>query len=161
MPKLDIKTAKRVNAAETGGGFTLLDEDEYVLELAEVKEAAKPNRNGDHGWIWSFKVVTGQSTGTKFAGKQCRLNTWFGEDSDWFTKMVFEAFEVKPNVDTDTLVGKQIKGVITQREQTVGRNKGKMTHDVSTVFPVSQSADDDADDWADGDGGGSTDEPDF
>lgn len=159
MPKLDSKTARRVNAAETGGGgFTLLDEDEYVLKLASCKVSNKPNRNGDLGWVWQFEVSSGAETGDKFKGKPIRTNTWLSEESDWFLKQMFDAFEVKPNVDTDTLIGKEIKAIVTQREITAGARKGKMSNDISSMMPVSASSDDD-EDWDKDEG--SSDDPDF
>jgi hypothetical protein len=160
VPKLDNATAKRVHAAETGGGFTLLDEDEYILKLKEVKAATKPNRNGDPGWIWQFEVVSGQATEDKFAGKGIRTNTWFGVDSDWFTKTIFEAFEVKPNVHTDTLIGKTVKAVVTQREQTQGTRKGQLTNDIGSIISINAKTEE-ADEWGDDSSGGSTDDPDF
>jgi hypothetical protein len=150
MPKLDSKTAKRVNSAEGGGGgFTLLDEDEYTLKLTGVKVGAKPNKNGDLGWVWSFEVSSGEQTGDKFKGKPIRTNTWLSEDSDWYLKQMFDAFGAKPNVDTDTLIGKEIRGIVTQREIMAGARKGQLSNDLGSMMPVSDG-DADADGWDDG-----------
>jgi len=157
VPKLDNDTAKAVNKAE-GSSFTLLDEDEYVLQLDKVVVSTKADVNGNYPWIWTFSVISGQITGDKFKGKTSRTNTGWAENQHWFAKMVFDAFGVKPNVDTDTLLGKQVKAVIVQREIQVGRNKGKMSNDIQTLLPF--TTDEGGDDgWADE--GDDTSEPDF
>ena len=146
MPKLDRETAKAVHEAE-GSAYTLLDEDEYLVKLDKVAIADKPDKNGNTYWIWTFTVISGQMTGDKFKGKQLGTNTGFSENQLWFAKMVFDAFEVNPNVDTDTLLGKEVKALVGQREIQQGRNKGKMSNDVQTLLPASASAEAD-DDWA-------------
>lgn len=162
MPKLDTKTAKEVYAAESTGGFVLLDEDEYILKLDKVIVSPKPDTNNNVYWIWTFSVESGQLTGDKFKGKTIRCNTGFAENQQWFAKMVFEAFEVKPNVDTDTLLGKTVKAVVTQREQQAGKNKGKMTHDIATLLPVTaETGGDDNWDADDSDDKSGADDDDF
>ncbi len=158
MPKLDRATALAVNKAESGGG-TLLDEDEYLLKLLSVKVSPKPDRNGSHYWIWEFEVVSGAESKDKFKGKKTRSNTGLADNQHWFLKMFFEAFEVKPNVDTDTLVGKEVKGLISQHVITSGTRKGQLSNDINSLFPASQSAAGGEEDWADE--GGKDDEPDF
>ncbi|HUN38451.1 MAG TPA: hypothetical protein VMU95_41200 [Trebonia sp.] len=153
MPKLDAATAKAVAKAE-GSGSALLDEDEYVLKLDKVVVSPKPDVNGNGYWIWTFSVVSGQLTGDKFKGKTIRANTGFAENQAWFLKMFFEAFEVKPNVDTDILLGKEVKGIVGQREIQKGARKGQMASDLQTLLPVgsnSDGEDDDSDDDADDD----------
>ena len=154
MPKLDTATAKAVAKAE-GSGSALLDEDEYVLKLDKVVVSPKPDKNGNGYWIWTFSVQSGQLTGDKFKGKTLRANTGFGENQAWFLKMFFEAFEVKPNVDTDTILGKEVKGIVGQREIQQGARKGQMASDLQTLLPVGSDPDgddsDDADDDADDD----------
>lgn len=142
MPKLDTKTAKAVNNAE-GTAFTLLDEDEYVLKLDKVEVSPRPDRNGNSYWIWSFTVQSGQVTGDKYKGKPIRTNTGFSENQLWFAKMVFDAFEAKPNVDTDTLLGKEVKAIVGQREIQAGPRKGQLSNDIQTMLPVSADSGDD------------------
>jgi hypothetical protein len=162
--KLDNKTAKAVHSAE-GSTFTLLPEDEYILKLDKVSVASKPDRNGQSYWVWDFTVVSGQTTAEEFKGKPLRTNTGFSENQLWFAKMVFEAFEAKPNVDTDTLLGKEVKAIVGQREIQAGARKGQLSNDIQTLLPVTAGGDDD--NWDEGDAkdkGGAPaddDEPDF
>jgi len=144
MPQLDQKTARQVHNAE-GSSFTLIDEDEYVLRLDKVVVSSKPDKNGNPYWIWTFSVVSGQTTGDKFKGKPVRANTGWAEDQQWFGKMFFEAFGVKPNANTDTLLGKEVKGLVGQREIQAGARKGQLTNDVQTL--MSRDAEGDDDNW--------------
>lgn len=158
MPKLDTPTARAVNNAE-GSASTLFEEDEYVLKLDKVEVASRPDKNGDPAWIWTFTAQSGQVTGDKFKGKSLRQRTGLAENQLWYLKMFFDAFEVKPNVNTDTLLGKEVKGIIGQREIQAGPRKGQMASDIQTLLPLSASTGDDEkwdDDKADED-----EEPDF
>lgn len=145
MPKLDNATARRVNKAE-GGGSAVLDEDRYRLKLEKVAVSPKPDKNGDTYWNWTFSVVSGQTTGDKFKGKSTRTNTWFTEERAWFPRMIFDAFEVKPNIDTDEILGREVYAIITQSEITSGQRKGQMGNDITTFESVNKPADDDWDD---------------
>lgn len=156
MPKLDNTVAKKVNSAE--GGAALLDEDEYVLKLDKVVVSPKPDKNGNSYWIWTFSVQSGQLTGDKFKGKTQQARTFWSDESMWFGKMFFDAFGVKPNVDTDTLLGSEVKGIIGHREIQAGQRKGQMASDIQTLLPLTASTDDD--DWADDDKD-KDEEPDF
>jgi hypothetical protein len=162
MPKLDQATARVVNKAE-GSSFTLVDEDMYLIKLTKVIINPRPDRSGNTRWTWSWDIVAGQTTGDKFKGKPQRCSTGFTEDQAWYPKSIFDAFEVKPNVDTDTLLGKEVCAVITQREITEGSRKGQLTNDLSNFAPASamtggtsDAADDLGDDTAD-----DPDDPDF
>lgn len=148
MPKLDTNTAKAVHKAE-GSAFTLLEEDQYTLKLDKVEVAAKPDKNGNAYWWWHFSVVSGQTTGDKFKGKGIRTSTGFSEDQLWFAKMVFEAFEAKPNVDTDTLLGKEVVGLVGQREIQAGARKGQLSNDITTLMSVEAAKAGDDDAWDD------------
>lgn len=145
IPKLDNPTARTVAKAE-GSGSTLLDEDQYRLKLEKVIVAPKPDKNGDAYWVWTWQVVSGQTTGDRFKGKSTRCATWFLEDRAWYPKMIFEAFGVKPNVDTDTLLGKEVLAIVTQSEITSGSRKGQMGNDISTFMSPDSATDDDWDD---------------
>lgn len=137
IPKLDTATAKAIHATEnTGGGYTVLEEDTYVLKLTKVTVAPKANVNGDHYWVWTFEVVSGETTGAKFAGKSIRTNTTIAENVYFVMKQMFDAFGVRPNVDTDTLLGKEIQAYASVRIQERGRNKGKETNDLQDFAPV-------------------------
>lgn len=146
MPKLDTPTAKRVNAS-TGSAFTVVDEDQYRIRLEKVAVAPKPDKNGNVYWIWDFEIVSGQTTGDKFKGKNVRTQTGFTENQVWFAKMVFDAFGVKPNVDTDTLLGHEVLAIVGQSEITQGSRRGQMRNEVQTVTGLDAGGDDD--DWSD------------
>jgi hypothetical protein len=166
MPKLDTATAKAVNAAESTG-FTLVDEDQYRLKLDKVIVAPKPDVNGNTYWVWTFSIVSGQQTGDRFKGKPLRTQTGFSENQRWFAKMMFEAFGVKPNVDTDTLLGKEVLAIVGQSEVQKGSRKGQMRNEIQTLMSLDSETDDDWDDEAEKEAAGAPaddqddDEPDF
>ena len=167
MPKLDNATARVVNKAE-GQAFVLVDEDQYRLKLTGVKISPKQDVNGNTYWIWSFDVVSGQTTGDQFKGKHLRTNTGFTEDQAWYPKMIFDAYGVKPNVDTDTLLGKELYAIVGQSEVQKGPRKGQLRNDITSFMSLDSMSEDDADefdeDQKDAAGTGSADEdddPDF
>jgi hypothetical protein len=145
MPKLDNTTAKKVNQAE-GSGFTLVDEDQYRIKLDKVIVSPKPDVNGNTYWIWTFSIVSGQTTGDKFKGKSLRTNTGFTENQAWYPKMIFDAFGVKPNVDTDTLLGQEVLAIVGQAEVQKGARKGQMRNEIQTFMSLDSETDDDWDD---------------
>lgn len=169
MPKLDTATAKRVHNAESGT-TALVDEDQYRLKLEKVAVSPKQDKNGNTYWIWTFAIVNGQTTGDKFKGKGLRTNTGFTEDQAWYPHMIFEAYGVKPNVDTDTLLGKEVLAIVSQGEITGGPRKGQVRNNIDTFMSLDSATDDD-DNWDDGDADAKTsakgkaddkdDEPDF
>lgn len=147
MPKLDNETARAVNKAE-GSATTLVDEDEYVLKLDKVVVSPKPDTNGNQYWVWTFTIQSGEITKDKFKGKSQRTQTGWAENQHWFAKMVFDAFGVKPNVDTDTILGHEVKALIGQREIQKGSRKGQLANDIQQLMPLDAGGDK-GDDWAD------------
>lgn len=148
MPKLDNKTAKVVHTAE-GSGTSLVEEDQYRLKLEKVVISAKADKNGNVYWIWTFGIVSGQTTGDKFKGKSLRTNTGFTEDQAWYPHMIFESYGVKPNVDTDTLLGKELYAIVSQGEITGGPRKGQIRNNIDTFMSLDSATGDDDDDWTD------------
>jgi hypothetical protein len=147
MPKLDNATAKKVHNAE-GGSRSLLDEDQYRLKLEKVIVSPRQDKNGDTYWTWTFAVVSGQGSGDKFKGSSTRTNTWFTDDRAWYPRQIFDAFGVKPNVDTDTLLGQELLAIIVQSEITSGQRKGQLGNDITAFMSLDAGTDDD---WDDGD----------
>jgi len=147
--------AKKVHSAESNRS-DLVPEGMYVLELTGVTVSQRPDRNGNNYWIWAFKVADGDHKGAKL-----RNNTGFADDQLWSVKAMFDAFEVKPNVNTDDLIGKQIRASVDQHEITSGARKGQLANGIVDVMPAGSGADD-GDDWdADDKDGDDKDEPDF
>lgn len=146
MPKLDTATAKLVHKSE-GSATSLVDEDQYRLKLEKVIVSPKVDTNGNTYWIWTFSIVSGQTTGEKFATKSLRTNTGFTENQAWYPNMLFSAFGVKPNVDTDTLLGKELLAIVSQGEITGGSRKGQIRNNIDTFMSLDSATDDD--DWDD------------
>lgn len=135
MPKLDTKTARRVNKAETGGG-PQIPPGQYLATLREVKVSPKKDKNGNEYWIWTFELDEGS-----FKGSKIRTNTGLSENQDFWMKTVFEAFGAKLNVDTDTLYGKQVLLTIDQSEIQAGSRKGQIRSEITTLGPPEEEGD--------------------
>lgn len=166
MPQLDKATALVVHKSDLTGGFTLVDEDLYLIRLTKVAVASRPDKNGNMRWNWSWEIERGQVTGDKFKGKSQRCSTGFTEDQAWYPHSIFEAFGVKSNVNTDTLLGKTVCSLITQREIESGPRKGQITNDLSQFSPASAIDGDSGDDggmdeFSDDASGAGNDDPDF
>lgn len=153
MPKLDRATAVAVNKADTAGQ-SLIPEGEYLAKLTGCKVAPKKDKNGNPYWIWTFEVTEDG----EYKGSKLSVNTGLAENQHWFMKIMFDAFEAKPNVDTDTLVGREVTIVVDQAEIQGGARKGQLRNNIVSAMPPGQSANGEAEnDGLDDD----EDEPDF
>lgn len=157
MPKLANTKARSVSKQEATGAQKLLPPGEYVGKLIEVKVSTKPDKNGNHYWIWFFEIVSED----EYNGSKLRTNTGLAENQEWALKRMFDAFGVKPNVDTETLHGQEITLVVDQSEITGGPRKGKVRNEI--IDEMAKSAGDGEGDgeWDDEDGDGDGDSDDF
>jgi hypothetical protein len=157
MPKLDTATAKKVHAAEGGTNRTPVPEGNYRMALKSCVVSPRPDKNKNTYWIWTFTITEDGD----FKGRELRTNTGFSDNQLWFVKGIFDAYGVKPNVDTDTLVGKEIEVYVTQHEIEAGSRKGQISNDLSSFAAVGSGSGDD-DDWAaEGDDKKGEEDPDF
>lgn len=154
MPKMETAVARRVAKADRGGQ-SLIDPGEYTATLKGVKVSPKKDRNQNTYWIWSFELDDDGVKGTRLS-----TNTHFAADGsqDWWIATVYDGFEAKMNVDTDTLVGRQVTLVVDQGEITGGPRKGQIRNEITGVLPLKSKADDGDEDFESED---DEDEPDF
>jgi hypothetical protein len=153
MPKLDRATAIAVNKADSGGG-ALIPPGEYLSKMTKCSVSPKKDRNGGTYWIWEFEVQEGEHKGTKL-----KTNTGLADNQHWWMKIVFDAFEAKPNVDTETLIGRDVTLVVEHSEIQGGARKGQIRAEITSLMPPGGAGGDDDDDFTEGDGDG--DDPDF
>lgn len=131
MPRLDETAAQRVNEAETTSG--VMDEGIYVMTLLEVE--AKEGPNGPY-WNWTFVVP---EDAEKYPKWRQWLVTSLSEKSAWRLKETFAAFGETPDVDTDDLIGRQVRAQIGQHTIQKGARAGEVGNNIKKLMPLDES----------------------
>lgn len=129
MPKLSNETAQKTAAAE-GGNFEPLPEDVYTATLygeVQVREGA----SGNPYWSWTFKIAEGPHT-----GRTLWLSTGLSDQALWRLKEVFAAFGVPADTDTDDLIGRRVKLLVTQKIIGAGSRKGEIGNEIQSLLPA-------------------------
>lgn len=156
MAKLDDKTASAVDQAEDG--FKPVPEGVYVLQLmadVDVKE-------GDKGtyWRWTFEIPEKhEDKELEHAGRRFWTNTSLSDAAYFKLKETFGAFGVPTNTDTEELVGRKVKALITQKVIQGGQRKGEIGNEISKLLPLSHDEAAEAAKTVDTAKGGSSEEP--
>ena len=122
MAKLNKSTAGEVAKAATG--FEPIEDGVYHAILKDVDAT----RNGPKGpyWSWEFEIVDENAKGRKQWN-----NTSLSQA--WAFKQTFDAFGVPPDTDTDEIIGKLCKIVVSTRTIQDGPRKGETTNQVDRV----------------------------
>lgn len=130
MPKLDRKTAQKVETSEEWGtGRSLLPEGRYAVRLMKVEE-----RPGNVAPQWSWWLTQPHDeTGKKYSGTLF-LNTSLSEKALGRLKQVFHAFGYSFDSDTDEMIGEWVGVYVTQEVQTQGANAGKTRNEIQYLF---------------------------
>jgi hypothetical protein len=137
MPKLDRKTAQKVeNSEEWGTGRTLLPEGRYAVRLMKVEE--RPGRAAPQ---WSWWLTKPHDEDGKEYGGVLFLNTSLSEKALGRLKQVFHAFGYSFDSDTDEMVGEWVGVYVTQEVQQQGQNAGKTRNEIQYTFEF------DPDEW--------------
>lgn len=145
MAKLNKKMQDEVKNAATG--FAPMAEGVYHFMLKDVD----PTREGGAGpyWSWEFECVEqepqpilvldaeGKSDGStelkSVRGRKQWNNTSLSQA--WSLKQTFDAFGVSSDTDTDDVIGKVVKLVLSVRTIEQGNRKGELTNNVDRVLP--------------------------
>ena len=133
MPKLDKKTAKQVDDAESS--FELLEPGMYIATLAEVTVSDAEGDSGFHYWRWRFNDIIDIESDEKKAGSQW-VNTSLSPKAAWKLQEVFQAFGVGADTDTDELLGQQVQLAISQQPIQSGPKTGQLSNQVDSVLPL-------------------------
>jgi hypothetical protein len=130
VPKLPKEKAKSTDEAESN--FEALEEGIYLGTLEEVTTAEGPK--GEY-WTWRFSDLIFIETDAKAPGSLW-VNTSLSPEAEWKLKEVFEAFGVKANTDTDTLLGDKAQLAVEQRVIEKGARMGEIGNSVVKVMAV-------------------------
>lgn len=136
MPKLAKAKAKAVDAAESIN-TELVEEGIYTVELKSV-ETKTGKESGQPYWLWTFEIP---ADADEHGGKRFWLNTSLQDNALWKLKEVFEAFGETPETDTDTLIGEQVRIVVSARPIGAGPKMGQMSNQVENVLTLDEGED--------------------
>jgi hypothetical protein len=128
MPKLNAVLAAQVERQEVQINYEPLPADTYTVRLMNVEP--RESKNGDPAWSWTYEVVEGEHTGRRLWDY-----TSLSEKALWRVKAIFDAFGVAPGTDTDDLLGRQVRLVVSQRIIPAGRRQGEIGNQIDRVLP--------------------------
>lgn len=127
MAKLNKQMAKRT--AEASSGFEPIPDGAYHVRLVEVDSS----REGNAGpyWSWEFDVVEpGDGLNRKLWN-----NTSLSEQALWKLQETFKAFGVPEDTDTDEILGRVCKAIVSTRTIQQGQRKGELTNQIDRLVP--------------------------
>lgn len=130
MPKLNKETAKAVGKAE--GSFAVVPDGVYTAKLLKCSVSDKAGASGAHYWKWEF-VLDGND---KYDGSHQFLNTSLSDGALWKMNEVFSAYGVKPDTDTDELIGKSVRLKLSSRTIQGGARQGEQGNQIDKVLPL-------------------------
>lgn len=128
MPKLNAVLAAQVERQEVQINFEPLPAGTYTVRLMNVEP--RESANGNPAWSWTYEVVEGEHTGRRLWDY-----TSLAEKALWRVKAVFDAFQVPAGTDTDELLGRQVRLVVSQRPIPAGRRAGEIGNQIDRVLP--------------------------
>jgi hypothetical protein len=130
MAKLDKKTQKTVNDAESSG-FTPLEPGAYHAKLRDVDTT----REGPKGpyWSWEYEVID-----EPYVGRRLWNNTSLSEAAAFKMKETFEAFGVDTSTDTDEMIGHVIKLLVSVRTIQSGPREGEESNQIDRIKPADE-----------------------
>jgi hypothetical protein len=140
MAKLTKAMQKEVESADSG--FTPLPDGVYHAVLKDVD----PTRSGAKGpyWSWEYEIIEdlelevetegGGKKTVRTKGRKQWNNTSLSQQ--WSLKQTFDAFGVSVDTDTDELIGKPVRLVLSQRTIQDGPRKGEVTNQIDRVRPA-------------------------
>lgn len=142
MPKLGDELANKVEAAEDG--FKPIDDGIYILQLMEDVKVAE-GQKGPY-WSWTFEIPKLDEDGeeTPNAGRRFWHNTSLSEAAFFKLKETFSAFGVPTNTDTEDLVGRKVKALISRIIIQQGKRKGEPGNEITNLYPLDYEPGDEA-----------------
>lgn len=130
MAKLNEEIAKRVEESEDSG-FEPIPDGVYHAKLMDVDTT----REGPKGpyWSWEFEIID-----EEFKGRKQWNNTSLSPKADFKMKETFAAFGVPVDTDTDDLLGKIVKLVVSQRVIQSGTRQGEVGNQIDRLKPADE-----------------------
>lgn len=129
MAKLNKTMQKEVDNASSG--FEPMPDGVYHFILKDV-DATREGPKGPY-WSWEFECIE-----EPYKGRRQWNNTSLAQA--WSLKQTFDAFGVPVDTDTDELIGKPVRLVLSTRVIQEGNRKGEPTNQVDRVRPADEDS---------------------
>ena len=144
MPRLNDQIAKSVNQQEGSTTYEALPVGTYTVELKEVE--TRVSANGNPGWNWTYRVVSDPRNpgGDEHNQRLLWDYTSLSDKALWRLKIVFDAFGVGADADTDDLLGKRVRLAVGRRVIPAGKRQGEVGNEVSRILPYTNPEGDSA-----------------
>ena len=135
MPKLDDKKAAAVEQAEDG--FKPVPEGVYILQLVKDVDVQESQSGKGPYWRWEFEVPKEhEGEELEHAGRKFWTNTSLSDAAYFKLKEAFQAFGVPTNTDTEELVGRRVKAMVTIKTIQAGARKGQPGNEITKLLPL-------------------------
>lgn len=138
MAKLNKQQQKMVNDNAGDSGFAPMPAGAVHAVLRDV-DTSRSGAKGPY-WSWEFEVITDQEftpEGSKkpanTKGRRLWNNTSLSEKAAFKMEETYSAFDVPLDTDTDDLIGKPVKLIISIRTIQEGSRKGELTNQVDRI----------------------------
>lgn len=125
MPKLNSERAELAAQTETSS-YEPIPEGMYLAKLREV--TSHEGRTAPY-WRWEYEIMD-----QPYVGRRMWDNTSLSDRALWRLKLVFEAFGVPTDTDTDELVAKMVALNIGTEVQEQGAGAGQLRNVVRDVL---------------------------
>lgn len=140
MAKLNQKKQKEVED-NAGSGFEVMPDGAVHVRLRDV-DATKSGNKGPY-WSWEFEIVDPETMlvgdppkEKSVKGRRLWNNTSLTKEAAFKMKETFDAFGVPLDTDTDDLIGKVVKAIISQRTIQEGSRKGEVANQIDKLKPA-------------------------
>lgn len=128
MPQLNSDKAQKVREAEDN--FAAIPRGVYVLELTEDVEVGEGQKGAY--WKWTFEIPEGE----KFSTRRFWLNTSLSDNAFFKLKETFAAFGEDPETNTEDLVKRRVRGVISIQTIQKGQRAGQLGNNLDRILPL-------------------------
>jgi hypothetical protein len=128
MPQLNSEKAQKVRDAEDN--FSPVPRGIYILELTEDVEVGEGQKGAY--WKWTFEIPEGE-TG---AGRRFWLNTSLSDNAFFKLKETFAAFGEDPEVATEDLLKRRVRGVVSVQTIQKGQRAGQLGNNLDRILPL-------------------------
>lgn len=139
MPKLDAKNAEETAKAESGWD---MEPGFYEVELSAVldidpktKEPFRGKESGEPYWKWEVTFPDDANEG-RYKRRKLWRQISLGDKTAGMRRQAFAAFGEKPDVDTDTMIGRRCI-VEVYNEKYNGQDNAK----IKNFLPLETTAD--------------------
>jgi hypothetical protein len=144
MAKLNDEHQKQTAEASTSS-FHPVPDGVYHVRLRNVDTPEQKGPSGFHYWVWEYEILDdlefevtddkGNKSTQNTRGSRLWNNTSLAPQAAFAVKGTFDAFGVPYDTDTDELLGKVVKAVVSTRTIDRGARKGQLSNQIERLQP--------------------------